>query len=111
MTGWATLTGEAHYTIGALGHTFDAAKKAGAFNWYGYSNPKLDGLLDQANVEIDDAKRRSLLEQAGEEFYNDRVVISLLAISTAWAMQKDKVTLPAPRADEDTLAYDVKPAK
>jgi hypothetical protein len=26
-------------------------------------------------------------------------------------MQKDKVTLPTPRADEDTLAYDVKPAK
>jgi peptide/nickel transport system substrate-binding protein len=111
MTGWATLTGEAHYTLDALGHTNDAAKKAGAFNWYGYSNPKLDKLLDAANTELDEGKRRSLLEQAGAEFYNDRVVISLVAISTAWAMQKDKVTLTAPRADEDTLAYDIKPAK
>jgi peptide/nickel transport system substrate-binding protein len=111
MTGWATLTGEAHYTLDALGHTYDAAKKAGAFNWYGYSNPKLDKALDQANVELDEGKRRALLEEAGAEFYNDRVVTSLVAISTAWAMQKDKVTLPTPRADEDTLAYDVKPAK
>ena len=111
MTGWATITGEAHYTVDALGHTYDPAKKAGAFNWYGYSNPKLDKLLDAANVELDDAKRRALLEEAGAEFYNDRVVISLVAISSAWAMQKDKVTLPSPRADEDTLAYDIKPAK
>jgi peptide/nickel transport system substrate-binding protein len=111
MTGWATITGEAHYTLDALGHTYDAAKKAGAFNWYGYSNPKLDKALDQANVELDEGKRRALLEEAGAEFYNDRVVTSLVAISTAWAMQKDKVTLPTPRADEDTLAYDIKPAK
>lgn len=111
MTGWATLTGEAHYTLGALGHSNDPAKKAGAFNWYGYSNPKLDKLLDDANVELNDAKRRALLEAAGAEFYHDRVVISLVAISSAWAMQKDKVTLPSPRADEDTLAYDIKPAK
>jgi peptide/nickel transport system substrate-binding protein len=68
-------------------------------------------LLEQAAVELDEAKRRTLLEDAGAEFYNDRVVISLVAISTAWAMQKDKVTLPTPRADEDTLAYDIKPAK
>ncbi len=111
MTGWATLTGEAHYTLEALGHTYDAAKKAGAFNWYGYSNAKLDKLLEQATVELDDSKRQSLLEQAGQEFYDDRVVISLVAISTAWAMRKDKVTLPSPRADEDTLSYDVKPPK
>jgi peptide/nickel transport system substrate-binding protein len=111
MTGWATLTAEAHYTLEALGHTYDAAKKAGAFNWYGYSNPKLDKLLEQATVELDDGRRRALLEEAGQEFYDDRVVISLVAISTAWAMRKDKVTLPSPRADEDTLAYDVKPAK
>jgi hypothetical protein len=39
------------------------------------------------------------------------VVMSLVAISTAWAMQKDKVTLAKPRADEDTLAYDIKPVK
>jgi peptide/nickel transport system substrate-binding protein len=111
MTGWATLTGEAHYTLEALGHSYDASKKAGAFNWYGYANPKLDKLLEQAAVELDEGKRRTLLEDAGQEFYNDRVVISLVAISTAWAMQKDKVALPSPRADEDTLAYDVKPAK
>ena len=111
MTGWATLTGEAHYTLEALGHSNEPAKKAGAFNWYGYSNPKLDKMLEQAAVELDETKRRTLLEDAGLEFYNDRVVISLLAISTAWAMQKDKVTLPTPRADEDTLAFDIKPAK
>ena len=35
----------------------------------------------------------------------------IVAVGSAWAMQKDKVVLTKPRADEDTLAYDVKPAK
>jgi peptide/nickel transport system substrate-binding protein len=110
MTGWATLTGEAHYTYEVLAHTYDTEKKAGAFNWYRYSSPAMDKLLDAAAVEIDEGKRRELLEQAGTLFNNDRVALPLVIISSAWAMRKDKVDLPKPRADEDTLAFDVAPA-
>jgi hypothetical protein len=31
-------------------------------------------------------------------------------VSSAWVLRKDKVSMPKPRVDEDTLAYDLKPA-
>jgi peptide/nickel transport system substrate-binding protein len=111
LAGWATLTGEARYTYEVLAHTFDPKTKAGSFNWYRYSNPKMDKLIDDAGVELDQTKRLALLREAGALFNRERVALPLVIISSAWAMQKDKVTLPKPRADEDTLAYDVKPTK
>jgi peptide/nickel transport system substrate-binding protein len=111
MTGWATLTGEANYTYEVLTHTYDAAKGVGSFNWYRYSNPKLDRLIDAAAVQLDQKKRLAILQEAGEMIHKERVVLPLVVISSAWAMQKDKVDLPKPRGDEDTLAYDIVPAK
>ncbi len=64
MWGWATSTGEAHYTLSSLTHTFDAAKGAGNYNVVGYSNPALDGLIDGAAVALDEGKRRGLLQEA-----------------------------------------------
>jgi peptide/nickel transport system substrate-binding protein len=111
MTGWATLTGEGHYTFDTLAHTFDAATGAGSFNWYRYSNPELDRIIDASAVELDAKRREQLIEQSGMIFNKDRVALPLAIVSSAWAMRKDRVDLPRPRADEDTLAYDVVPAK
>jgi len=111
MTGWATLTGEANYTYEVLAHTYNAEKGAGSFNWYRYSNPQLDGLIDAAAIELDQNKRLATLQQAGRLINKERVFLPLVVISSAWAMQKDKVDLPKPREDEDTLAYDIVPAK
>ena len=36
--------------------------------------------------------------------------LPVVAVGSAWAMQKDKVTIK-PRVDEDTLAMNIKPAK
>jgi peptide/nickel transport system substrate-binding protein len=41
----------------------------------------------------------------------ERVSLPLVAVSSAWALQKDKVDIPKPRSDEDTLAHDIVPAK
>jgi hypothetical protein len=32
-------------------------------------------------------------------------------VSSAWALTKDKVDIPKPRSDEDTLAHDIVPVK
>ena len=40
----------------------------------------------------------------------DRQRLPIVAVGSAWAMQKDKVTIKA-RVDEDTLAMNIKPAK
>lgn len=110
MSGWGTLTGEAHYTLSSVAHSNDPAKKFGAFNVLGYVNPTMDKLIQDAAVEMNEAKRRSLLEQANELVHTDRPRLPLVAVGSAWAMQKDKVTIKA-RVDEDTLAMNIKPAK
>ena len=110
MSGWGTLTGEAHYTLSSIAHSNDPAKRFGAFNVLGYANPAMDKLIQDAAVEMDEAKRRSFLEQANAIVAVDRPRLPIVAVSSAWAMQKDKVTVK-PRADEDTLAMNVRPAK
>ena len=110
MSGWGTLTGEAHYTLSSIAHSNDKEKKFGAFNVLGYKNPVMDKLIQDAAVELDEAKRRSLLEQANELVASDRPRLPLVAVGSAWAMQKDKVKI-APRVDEDTMAMNIKPAK
>jgi peptide/nickel transport system substrate-binding protein len=110
MSGWGTLTGEAHYTLSSVVHSNDKEKKFGAFNVTGYKNPEMDKLIQDAAVEMDEAKRRSLLEKANELVAKDRPRLPLVAVGSAWAMQKDKVTIK-PRVDEDTLAMNIRPVK
>ena len=108
MSGWGTLTGEAHYTLSSLAHSNDKDKKMGAFNVLGYKNPVMDKLLQDAAVEMDLGKRRKFLEDANALVEKDRQRLPIVAVGSAWAMQKDKVTIKA-RVDEDTLAMNIKP--
>ena len=109
MSGWGTLTGEAHYTLSSLAHSNDKDKKFGAFNVLGYKNAEMDKLIQDAAVEMDEAKRRGFLEKANELVLKDRQRLPIVAVGSAWAMQKGKVTIKA-RVDEDTLAMNIKPA-
>ena len=110
MSGWGTLTGEAHYTLSSLAHSNDKERKMGAFNVLGYKNADMDKALQDAAVEMDEAKRRALLETANSLVLKDRQRLPIVAVGSAWAMQKDKVKI-TPRVDEDTLAMNIKPAK
>ncbi len=109
MSGWGTLTGEAHYTLSSLIHSNDPAVRMGAFNVLGYKNPRADKLLQDAAVELDEAKRRAQLAEVNAIVLEDRQRLPIVAVGSAWAMQKAKVKI-APRVDEDTLAMDIKPA-
>ena len=102
MAGWGTLTGESHYTLSSVAHSNDKDRKMGAFNVIGYKNPVMDKLLQDAAVEMNEDKRRSLLEQANELLVQDGSRIPVVAIGSAWAMQKDKVKI-TPRVDEETV--------
>lgn len=110
MSGWGTLTGESNYTLSSLVHTNDAATKMGAFNVRGYSNPKMDKLIEAAAVEMNEAKRLALLKEGNALVVSDRPNLPVASIVTAWAMKKNKVTI-VPRSDEDTLAMNIRPAK
>jgi peptide/nickel transport system substrate-binding protein len=111
MSGWGTLTGEANYTLSSLVHSNAPQLKLGAFNWRNYNNPEVDRLLQAAAIEMDEGKRRTLLQQAGEVSAVDRPLIPLAAVSSAWTLRKDKVRMVRTRVDEDTLAMDIVPAK
>lgn len=110
MSGWGTLTGEAHYTLSSLAHSNDKDKRMGAFNVLGYKNEEMDKLLQAAAIEMDEAKRRKYLEDSNALVLKDRQRLPIVAVGSAWAMQKGKVTIK-PRVDEDTLAMNIKPVK
>ena len=110
MSGWGTLTGEAHYTLSSLAHSNDKERKMGAFNVLNYKNPVMDKLLQDAAIEMDLGKRRKFLEDANALLEKDRQRLPIVAVGSAWAMQKGKVTIK-PRVDEDTLAMNIKPVK
>ncbi len=99
MSGWGTLTGESHYTLSSLAHSFDRERRMGSFNVLGYKNDTMDKLLQDAAIELDDAKRRKLLEDANALVDQDKQRLPIVAVSSAWAMDKTKVTL-TPRVDE-----------
>jgi peptide/nickel transport system substrate-binding protein len=111
MMGMGEPTGDAQVGMTTFLHTNDPAKKAGAFNWMGYSNAKFDQLLEDAGVEMNVDKRRAMTGQALAMVASDRPNIPLITIRSAWAMRKNKLAF-TPRADEDTLAMNaVPPAK
>ena len=109
MSGWGTLTGEAHYTLSSVAHSNDKDRKFGAFNVLGYKNAEMDKLIQDAAVEMDEGKRRGFLEKANEMMLKDRPRLPIVAVGSAWAMQKGKITIKA-RVDEDTLAMNIRPA-
>lgn len=110
MSGWGTLTGEAHYTLSSVVHSNDKEKKFGAFNVLGYKSAEMDKLIQDAAVEMDEGKRRALLERANELVTIDRPRLPIVSVGSAWAMQKAKVTIK-PRVDEDTMAMNIKPVR
>ncbi|MEM7693495.1 MAG: ABC transporter substrate-binding protein [Pseudomonadota bacterium] len=110
MNGWGTLTGEASYTLGSLAHSPNEEAKMGAFNRIEYENPEVDRLMQAGTQEADPDKRRALFEEAMELTVADQAYISIVVLQTVWAGNADKVVV-TPRADEETLAYFMKPAQ
>lgn len=110
MAGWGTLTGESNYTLAAMVHSFDPDRKLGGWNFPGYKNATADKLIEDASVEMNETKRNQMLAEVNAIVAKDRPRLPIVVIGSAWAMQKDKVTI-SPRVDEDTLAMDIKPVK
>lgn len=108
MNGWGTLTGEASYTLGGQMHTPDTEKGLGGFNRTNYSNPELDAMIQQGSVELDEDKRRAILEQAMEMASADMVLIPIVQLQSVWAAKAGMLDF-TPRTDQDTLAYPIHP--
>ncbi|HEY0420747.1 MAG TPA: ABC transporter substrate-binding protein, partial [Acetobacteraceae bacterium] len=110
MAGWGSLTGESSYFLGAHVHSTNRAMGLGSINTNGISDPEIDRLIEQARPVLDDARRRTLLEQAMELTIARNWVIPALAFDVISAGRADRVSYRT-RADEETLAAEIMPAK
>ena len=109
LAGWGAGTGEMSSPLKALLATRDTARGYGGTNRGQYSNPALDDLLTKALATVDDAARQELLREASRVGMEDWAIIPLHFEVTPWAM---KTSLDyAPRVDQYTLPYDIRPAQ
>jgi peptide/nickel transport system substrate-binding protein len=104
MLGWGSFS--ADLALRSLVATADAKKGFGAFNWSGYSNPKLDELLERAFATVDEKAREALAREAMRTAMRDYAVIPLHHQVSTWAMKRSLAY--APRTDEFTLAHHVR---
>lgn len=101
LVGWAPDSAEASSPLRALIATKDPQKGLGNFN-VGYSNKKVDELIERAVTTVQDAARERLLKDATRLAMQDVALIPLHHQATVWAMKRGIAY--SGRADERTHA-------
>jgi peptide/nickel transport system substrate-binding protein len=105
--GWANSSGEPSAGLRGLLGTHDVARGWGTVNRTGWSNAEFDGTLARALTTADDTAREALLQEATRIAVREVAWIPLHIQKNIWAMRRGLVHTP--RADEMTLAQDVRP--
>lgn len=104
MAGWSPDSGEASSPLRAFIATTNKDKGLGALNSGGYSNAKVDSLLEKALSSIDDSTRDKLLQLTTEAAMADKAVIVLHHQFNLWASRKN--VKYGGRSDERTYGFD-----
>jgi peptide/nickel transport system substrate-binding protein len=80
----------------------------GKFNFIGYSNPKVDALLDKGREEFDPKKRQKIYHEFAAELYKDMPIVYLSAGYGLSAIHKrvKGIDSPAPPAGVGWNSYD-----
>ncbi len=86
LLGWTPATYDANNALYALLGTRNGQR--GEINNGGYSNPKLDSLIEQIGVEQDAKKRDAMIDEAAEIVQKDVADIPLHQQVIVWAMKK-----------------------
>lgn len=109
LGGWANSNGEPSSGLRGLLGTRDMERGWGTVNRTGYSNPEFDAVLARAMGTADDEAREGLMQEATRIAARDVAWIPLHIQKNIWAMRQGLTHTP--RADEMTLAQDVRPAR
>jgi peptide/nickel transport system substrate-binding protein len=88
MLGWGVPTFDALYSLQALIRSKGQGAD-GSWNLGSYSNPKVDALIDQIKIEIDQTKRNKMIEEALALHAEDVGHIPLHDQIIPWAMKKN----------------------
>jgi peptide/nickel transport system substrate-binding protein len=105
LLGWGSRA--ADLALRSLAATPNPDKGYGAWNWGGYSNPRLDALVEQSLGTVDPAKREALARSASALAASEVAFIPLHYQVVTWAMRKG-LSYTA-RTDEFTFAHHFKP--
>jgi peptide/nickel transport system substrate-binding protein len=105
LLGWGSLA--ADMSLRSLVGTPNPDKGWGAWNWGGYSNPKLDQLIERSLGTVDPEKREAAARVAAAFAAADTAVIPLHYQIVTWAMKSNLSYLA--RTDEFTFAWQFKP--
>ncbi|AEY00922.1 dipeptide-binding protein [Oceanimonas sp. GK1] len=84
MIGWHSDTEDTANFSEFLTMTRNEETGRGQYNCGHYSNPELDKLIEDANVETDGAKREAMLQQAEKILYDDAAFVPLHWQNLAW---------------------------
>jgi len=97
LLGWSPGTFDAEHPIRFLVHTPDSEKRLGSWNFGKFSNPRVDALLPQIQVELDDTKRQAMIDEVHAIMRDEVAYVPLHVQPLVWA-SKDNVRLTQ-RAD------------
>lgn len=100
VLGWTGATVEPEGALVPLVHSRNGPG-LGEYNFGGYSNAKVDALIDQGRVEFDEAKRAALFSQAVQVMNDDAAFVPLIHRYVTWAMRKNVKAAPRPNDNVD----------
>jgi peptide/nickel transport system substrate-binding protein len=86
--GWTPASVDAEGVLLPLAHT-TTMPGVGDYNFGGYSNAKVDELIDKGRVEVDEGKRRALFTQALTIIDDDSAFVPLMYRRIVWVMRKN----------------------
>lgn len=100
-------TGEASFVLDSAIHSPDPSGSTGADNWGGYSNPKIDGAIEESAGVTDAGKRLNQLQRIMASLMEDLPWIPLYSDQEVYGI--DKSIAWQPRYDSYIFAMDVSP--
>jgi peptide/nickel transport system substrate-binding protein len=104
LLGWGMPTFDSAYAFDGMMHTKDDSH--GLYNVGGYSNPKMDELIQSMETEVDIEKRNAMIREAWELFKADRPAIAIHNQVLSYGM-KDWVKMKTHPGDMPRM-YEVK---
>jgi peptide/nickel transport system substrate-binding protein len=103
LLAWGSAwTGDASGALAQTLHTLDKAKGLGTWNLGGYSNPKVDALIEQSSVLTDRAQRSRVQAEAMAMAMQDVALVPLMTLKATYASRRNMAYTPY--ADEETIA-------
>lgn len=106
MSMFASTTGVAAEGMNSIVRTWNAALGHGASNRGRYSDPVLDGLLEQLETTLDDPSRAALMRQAVRRAMAEQAVTPIFFVKAAWALRRGLDLTP--RGDQYTMATGIR---